>query len=185
MTRRVNRLWSSYHWLGDERDVTNGTPSPLSDRLSPMCAIGEQIESEFGLMTLNTVQPLDYIALAEGGRNRHWSTTLSFGPPILRRPFTLTYSHQPCINLHDSPYFCIHPYVHESRLPQTLNVDPTTAQICPSALRLPRLPKLRRGHDPVQETTVLCPLADHHTTDLEVTRRMVRFVWVLPIICHR
>ena len=97
--------------------MTNGTPSPLSDRLSPMCAIDEQIESEFDLMTLNTVQPLDYVALAEGRRNRHWSTTLSFGPPILRRPFTLTYSHQPCINLHDSPYFCVHPYVHESRLP--------------------------------------------------------------------
>ena len=55
VTCRVNRLWSSYRWFGDERDVTNGTPSPLSNRLSPMCAIGEQIESEFGLMTLNTV----------------------------------------------------------------------------------------------------------------------------------
>ena len=29
--------------------MANGTASPLSDWLSPMCAVGEQIESEFGL----------------------------------------------------------------------------------------------------------------------------------------
>ena len=42
VTHQVNRLWSSYRWFGP----------------SPMRVVGEQIESEFGLMTLNTVRPL-------------------------------------------------------------------------------------------------------------------------------
>ena len=49
--------------------MANGTASPFSNRLPPMHAVGEQMESEFGLMTLNTVRPLDLITFAEGGRN--------------------------------------------------------------------------------------------------------------------
>ena len=53
----------------DERDVANGTVPPLSNRLSSLCTVGEQMESEFSLDLEHRSAP-DLIGLTAGGRNR-------------------------------------------------------------------------------------------------------------------
>jgi len=138
-----------------------------------MRVVGEQMENEFGLMTLNTVRPLDPIALPkEGGTDRLATRAwLDLAIMIDENPSRMKGHRSIMLSFGPHPPLSVYFKCRSNNVP---DLSP--------ALRLPHVPKLRQGHDPVPEATVLCSLPDHHTTDLEATRRTVRFVCILPFV---
>jgi len=161
-----------------------------------MRAVGEQMESEFGLMTLNTVRPLDPITLPKEGGTDKLATRAWLDSAIMiydenpsrrkgHRSITLSFDPHPPSSVY---FHLLTPTLHKPTRLSVLLRPPLRSRIATATdimsiqQRSKSAPQLsaslafqNAGEDKPCKATVLCPLSDH-TSDLEATRRTVRFV---------